>query len=412
MARIVNPLTAKQVKDAKPSEKIITLYDGDGLQLRIKPNGSKLWYFSYSRPNSKKRNVLSLGAYPALSLANARIFTRNNKELLSQGIDPQTHRDEQQRQKKEETENTFYNVASRWFEVKKDEITPDYAEDIWRSLESYIFPDLGKYQVSDITAPQVIQILKPVEASGKLDTVKRLIQRTNEVMIFAVNTGVIFANPLAGIKSAFKKPEKKNNPALSPNEISALIKAVNNSTARKVTKLLVMWQLHTMTRPNESATAEWCDLDLENKLWIIPAEKMKKRREHRIPLTPQMLDIIEELKLISGNRPYLFPADRDPKRHIHEQSANALLVRLGFKDKTTAHGLRALASTTLNEQGFNAEIIEACLAHVDKNQTRSAYNHTDYLERRRKVTEWWSEHIEKATYSKPTLTGTQTLRAV
>ncbi|MCL4133014.1 UNVERIFIED_CONTAM: hypothetical protein GTU68_053283, partial [Idotea baltica] len=236
MSRIVNPLTAKQVKEAKPSEKIITLYDGDGLQLRVKPNGSKLWYFSYSRPNTKKRNLLSKFVYPALSLANARIFTRNHKKLLIQGIDPQTHRDEQQRQKKEETENTFHKVTSRWFEVKKDKITPNYAEDIWRSFESYIFPDLGKYQVSDITAPQVIQLLKPVEASGKLDTVKRLIQRTNEVMIFAVNTGVIFTNPLAGIKSAFKKPEKKNNPALSPNEVSALIKAVNNSTARKVTK--------------------------------------------------------------------------------------------------------------------------------------------------------------------------------
>ena len=309
-------------------------------------------------------------------------------------------------------ENTLLNVAKRWFKVKETSITKGHAVDIWRSLEIYIFPTIGNLAIETITAPQVIKLLEPIEASEKLDTVKRLTQRLNEVMAFAVNTGVIPSNPLSGIKAAFRKAEKKNNPALTPEELPELLRAISTSSIRKVTKLLINWQLHTMTRPNEAAKTLWDEIDLDNNLWIIPPERMKKRKEHRIPLTKQMIEILEEIKPISGHRSFVFSADRNPLLAINEQTANAALKRLGFKDRTTAHGLRALASTTLNSQSFDSDIIEAALAHVDKDQVRSAYNRTDYLERRRKMMAWWSEHIENASYGSASLTGATKLKPI
>ncbi|TVO36196.1 integrase domain-containing protein [Vibrio algivorus] len=412
MARRVTPLTDTKIKNTKAGTKEITLSDGGGLQLRISPTGTKTWILKYHTPITKKRTNLTLGKYPDLSLANARKATNEARELLAQGIDPKEYRDSQITQKANEINNTLLNVAKRWFEIKSDAVTKDHGEDIWRSLENYIFPKIGNASISSITAPQVIALLKPVEASGKLDTVKRLSQRLNEVMVFAVNTGVIHSNPLAGIKAAFKKAEKKNNPALKPEELPDLLRAVALSNTRIVTKYLITWQLHTMTRPSEATKASWDEFDFENNLWIIPAERMKKRREHRIPLTKQMLALLEEIKPISGHRPFVFPADRNPLKPIHEQTANTALTRMGFKDRTTAHGLRALASTTLNAQGYDADVIEAALAHVDKDQVRSAYNRTDYLKRRATMMQWWSDHIEQASYGNLTITGTKHLKVM
>lgn len=410
MARKVTPLTDTKIKSTKPVDKEMTLSDGEGLQLRISVNGTKTWILKYYTPITKKRTNLSLGKYPALSLSNARKLASEARELLAQGIDPKVHRDNLSAQKAAQINNTLLNVAKRWFEVKRDAVTKDHGEDIWRSLENYVFPRIGSQAIDSITAPQVIALLKPVEANGRLDTVKRLSQRLNEVMVFAVNTGVIHANPLAGIKAAFKKAERKNNPALKPEELPDLLRAVVLSNTRIITKYLITWQLHTMTRPGEAAKTRWDEFDFENNLWIIPPERMKKRREHRVPLTKQMLALLEEIKPISGHRPFVFPADRNPLKSIHEQTANTALTRMGFKDRTTAHGLRALASTTLNAQGYDADVIEAALAHVDRDQVRSAYNRTDYLKRRATMMQWWSDHIEQASYGNLSITGTKHLK--
>lgn len=410
MARKVTPLTDTKIKSTKPVDKEMTLSDGEGLQLRISVNGTKTWILKYYTPITKKRTNLSLGKYPSLSLSNARKAANEARELLAQGIDPKVHRDTLSAQKAAQINNTLLNVSKRWFEIKSDAVTKDHGEDIWRSLENYVFPKIGNQAIDSITAPQVITLLKPVEANGRLDTVKRLSQRLNEVMVFAVNTGVIHANPLAGIKAAFKKAERKNNPALKPEELPDLLRAVALSNTRIITKYLITWQLHTMTRPGEAAKTRWNEFDFENNLWIIPAERMKKRREHRVPLTKQMLALLEEIKPISSHRPFVFPADRNPLKSIHEQTANTALTRMGFKDRTTAHGLRALASTTLNAQGYDADVIEAALAHVDRDQVRSAYNRTDYLKRRATMMQWWSDHIEQASYGNLSITGTKHLK--
>jgi len=400
MAKTTKTLTNTEVKQAKAKDKPYKLFDGAGLVLKVRTNGSKSWLFMYNKPFIKKRTELVFGMYPSISLADARKLKDKAKELLAKDIDPKEHKDELNRQQQEKLSNTFEQVAANWFQVKKTEISADYAKDLWRSLEIHIFPALGKQPISNITAPLTIDVIKPIAAKGSLETVKRLTQRLNEIMNYAVNTGLIHSSPLTGIKAAFKKPEKQHMPTLTPDQLPELMKTISYASIKIVTRCLIEWQLHTMVRPSEAAGAKWCELDLDNNLWVIPAERMKKKREHTVPLTKQTIELLERLQPISGHREYLFPADRDPKRHANESTANAALKRMGYHNKLVAHGMRALASTTLNEQGFDGDVIEAALAHVDKNEVRRAYNRAEYLERRQKLMYWWSEHIEQAQTGK------------
>ncbi|MES1311476.1 integrase domain-containing protein [Vibrio cholerae] len=379
--------------------------------LRNMHNGSKHWIFNYYKPTSRIRANLSLGKYPDLSLANARKMTLEANELLAQGIDPQDEKKRKQDEHNAIHQHTFLNVSKEWFELKKDEVTPDYAVDIWRSLELHILPSISNLPISSINAPQIIELLKPIEAKGSLETVKRLSQRLNEIMNYAANCGLVKANPLTGIRAAFKKPKKENMAALSPTELPELMGAIANASIKRTTRCLIEWQLHTMTRPREASGARWDEINWDDKVWTIPAERMKKRREHRIPLTEQMFELLEVIKPISGHREFIFPSDRDPKKPCNSQTANMALKRMGFAGRLVSHGLRSLASTTLNEQGFDRDLIEAALAHVDDNQVRSAYNRTDYLERRRPMMHWWSGHIEEASKGKLSITGTLGLKS-
>lgn len=396
MPRKVTPLSDTEIKNAKPRDKEYNLSDGDGLTLRIKTTGSKLWLFNYYRPFINKRTNIGFGKYPEVTLASARKKREEARRLLSEDIDPKEHKIDVNRQQRERVSNTLFAVAQNWFEIKKTEVSKDYSDDVWRSLELHVFPGLGKLPISSITAPITIKAIQPLADKGTLETVKRLSQRLNEIMTFAVNTGVIHSNPLAGIKAAFQNPKKKSMPTLEPNELPNFMLALSKASIKKVTRHLIEWQLHTMVRPGEAVKARWCDIDLSEGLWNIPSDFMKKKRPHSVPLTPQMITLLESIKPISGHREYIFPADRDPKSHANASTANAAIKRMGYKQKLVAHGLRALASTTLNEEGFDPDVIEAALAHVDSNEVRRAYNRADYLKRRSKMMTWWSKHIENS----------------
>ncbi|MEE4744290.1 integrase domain-containing protein [Pseudomonas alliivorans] len=389
-------LSDVKVKAAKPREKDYILTDGGGLQMRVRANGSKLWNFNYIQPVTKKRLNMSLGTFPEVSLAQARKRTIDARALVAEGIDPKEKRDADRQTIKATTEHTFKNVASAWFDVKKDSVTTAYAEDIWRSLTLHVLPDLANTQISAITAPMVIGLLRPLEVKGSLETVKRLSQRLNEIMTYGVNAGLIFSNPLSGIRSVFKKPKKQNMAALAPDELKELMLTVANASIKRTTRCLIEWQLHTMTRPAEAATARWADIDLEKKIWSIPPERMKKRRAHVIPLSHQALELLEAIKPFSGHREYVFAADRNPRTHCNSQTANMALKRMGFAGRLVSHGMRSMASTILDEHGWDPELIEVALAHVDKDEVRSAYSRADYIERRRPMMKWWSDHIQGA----------------
>ena len=403
-------LSDRQLKAVKPKDKDYVLSDGDGLQLRVRINGSTLWNFNYRHPVTKIRINMGLGTYPELSLAQARKKTVEARELLAQTIDPKEQRNALEQTKKAATEHTFENVAAAWFELKKDVVTQAYAEDIWRSLTRHVFPKVRTTPISEITAPMVIELLRPLETKGSLETVKRLTQRLNEIMTYGVNSGIIFANPLSGIKAVFKKPKKQNMATLRPEELPELMVAVANASIKRTTRCLIEWQLHTMTRPSEAATTSWADIDLDKKIWTIPAERMKKRRIHVIPLTEHAIALLETIKPYSGHREYVFPADRDPRDHCNSQTANMALKRMGFEGRLVSHGMRSIASTILNEHGWESELIEVALAHVDKDGVRSTYNKADYIERRRPMMIWWSEHIQHAATGSLSMSAIQKTR--
>ncbi|ENZ7822462.1 tyrosine-type recombinase/integrase [Klebsiella pneumoniae] len=395
MARITRPLTNNEILKAKPREKDFTLHDGDGLFLLVKTTGKKLWRFRYQRPNSGSRTNLSLGSYPALTLATARQIRDQHLTTLAQGMDPQQQQELASEQRQIELDSIFSTVAANWFQIKSRSVTEDYAKDIWRSLDKDVFPAIGSIPVQEIKARTIVEALEPIKARGALETVRRLVQRVNEIMIYAVNTGLIDANPASGVGMAFEKPIKQNMPTLRPEELPRLMRSLVMSNLSVATRCLIEWQLLTLVRPSEASGARWAEIDLDAKLWTIPAERMKAKREHIVPLSPQALEILEVMKPISAHRTHVFPSRNDPKKPMNSQTANAALKRIGFGGKLVAHGLRSIASTALNEQDFSPDVIESALAHTDKNEVRRAYNRSIYLEKRILLMDWWGIFVYK-----------------
>ncbi len=340
MARTTRPLTNTEVLRAKADDKDMTLHDGDGLFLVIKTSGKKLWRFRYQRPATKQRTMIGLGAFPALSLANARSLRADYLALLANGVDPQVQAEVAEEQHQIALDSIFATVAANWFQLKSKSVTPDYAKDIWRSLEKDVFPTVGGIPVQQIKARTLVEALEPIKARGALETVRRLVQRVNEIMIYAVNTGLIEANPASGIGMAFEKP-KKNMPTLRPEEMPNLMRSLVISNLSLTTRCLIEWQLLTLVRPTEASGTRWSEINLDERLWTIPAERMKAKREHIISLSPQALDILKVMSAISINRDHVFPSRNDPKKPMNNQTANAALKRIGYGGKLVAHGMRS-----------------------------------------------------------------------
>ena len=393
MAR-TKPLTVTEVENAEPNLKnnkatLKKLFDGDGLHLRVNPNGSKRWMLEFIDPLTKKRNSISLGGYPEISLSRARELRALTQELLKQGTRPNY-------QKKENKQHTLNAIAASWFNTKKNNITAGYAKDIWGSLERHIFPTLGNVLISELTTPNVISTLRKLESQAKYDSIKRICARLNEIMIFAINSGVISSNPLTNVGKAFRTRIAIHNPSLSPEQLPFLMRKISIANIRFLTRCLIEWQLHTMTRPSEAVSARWEDIDFDNKLWIIPPSVMKTNVIHKIPLTKQTLNLLEILRPEAGCRTYLFPSPYKVEGHMSASSVNSALKRMGFKGQQTSHGLRGLSRTALSEAGFDFEASEACLSHKVGTSVSQAYNHSTYLPQRIKMMKWWSKHIELA----------------
>ena len=397
MPKITRPLTNTEINNARGKAKEYNLADGLGLALRVLPSGDKYWIFNYQRPISKVRANISLGIFPALSLSSARVIRSEYRDLLAQGIDPKHHRKDNLAANQAAAANTLEKVAADWLCVKKSKVSNDHGDDIWRSLALHIFPYMGQEPINSITAPAVISVLKPIEAKGSYETIKRLCQRLNEVMVFAVNTGIILgANPLSGIKDAFIAPTKKHLPTLLPSQLDDLVRRIYGASIRYTTRNLVLWQLHTMVRPSEAAAAEWAEIDFDLRLWTIPAARMKKKRQHIVPLSSEMIEILEEMRVISSRSQFIFPSEVKPIESMNSQSANMALKRMGYEGQLVSHGMRSLASTILNEYGFAPDIVESALAHTDKNTVRAAYNRAEYVDRRRDMMDWWSKRVSQS----------------
>lgn len=410
MPRVTKPLNDTQVNNAKTKDKDYSLFDGDGLELRIKTNGAKYWLFRYARPDDKtKRTRMQLGRYPALGLADARVKRQEAEALLAKGIDPFENKKAEERKKHLESSSTLEIVAKDWLAEKKKvkNISDDHATDIWRSLEINILPQLGNTPISDIGPKMLKNALKPIEDSGRLETLRRVCSRLNEIMKFAKTEELITNNPAEDLGTKFVKPAKQHMPSLKPERLPEFLAALSNAQIRLETRCLIQWQLLTMVRPNEAVSARWCDISIDvpesdarpsiGMKWTIPAEFMKMKREHEVPLSPEALAILEVMRPISGHREYVFPSTKDPKKPMHAQTANAAIIRMGFGGELVAHGLRSIARTAIEDIGlFDPIVVESCLAHGKKNEVEAAYNRSNYLVRRRPVMDWWGNYVTEA----------------
>lgn len=296
--------------------------------------------------------------------------------------------------------STVKQAAESWLQLKSSRVSKRHAFNIRRSFELYVFPTIGDFQITMLTPFSVIEVLRPLERAGKLETLSRLCTRINELMDWCVNHGLIESHRLGKIQSVFRRPKAHHMKTIAPSELPTLMHRIKTSNLDVISRAVIEWQLHTMVRPGEAVKARWQDIDLNNRIWEIPAEFMKMRRPHQVPLSPQCIDILNMMESF-GKSEYVFQSFYRKGTHLSKEAANNALKRIGYKDRLVAHGMRALASTVLNEHEFKSDWIEMSLAHGDKNYVRRIYNNAKYLARRREMHNWWSNYIEQAANSAP-----------
>ncbi|KZZ16900.1 hypothetical protein A3750_22800, partial [Oleiphilus sp. HI0079] len=318
--------------------------------------------------------------------------------MLAQDIDPKAHREEQKRENLKERKNTLAVVANELIESKRLKVKKETADTMQLRFDKHLLAKLGDIPLSKIDVRDVELTLRPLVNEGKLETVKRLSTFINEVMRYAFIRRIIPFNHLADISKLFPSPNVRHSPTIPCKELPDFLETLSNANIRPLTRLLILWQLHTMTRPKEAATARWDEIDIESREWVIPAEKMKMKKEHTVYLSDEVIALLREIKDLNTNREYLFPGYRNPRTHVNSEAANTALKRMGYKDRMVAHGMRALSSTTLYESGkFRSEVIEQSLAHAENNEVKAAYNRAKYEVERRELMAWWGKHIQSAS---------------
>lgn len=399
MPRITKPLTNTEVDKAKPKKTEYNLSDGNRLYLRVKPTGAKAWIFNYYHPVTNKRTSLTIGTYPSVSLAQARQKREEYNALLAQGISPKEYEEEQEKLKSGQNENSFLNVALLWKEKRSKEIEPLTMAKNWARLEKYIFPEIGHYPIDEITSPRLIKAVKPLNEKGFNDTLHRLLNLANQILNYAVTLGLIPFNSCIKASDAYHKEPQKNHPAIKPEQLPKLLKDFRDSNRDFLTKVLFRWQLLSMVRPAEAVSVEWSEIDFSKQLWTIPAIKMKKTRQgqfpHTVPLSSLMLEILEELKPITGYNKFVFSHYSKPNQSASKELIANALRKIGYKGIQDSHGLRSIARTYLENQAVDFRLAESCLAHRIGDKTSQAYNRYDYVELRRPVMQLWSDFVEQ-----------------
>ncbi|MEW9661606.1 tyrosine-type recombinase/integrase [Escherichia coli] len=385
------PLNDMQIRRAKPEAKAYTLGDGQGLSLLIEPNGSKSWRFRYRFAGKPK--MISLGVYPTITLADARSRRDDARKLVAEGKNPSEVRKEQKIALQTESESAFEKIATEWHQMKSAKWSEGYASDIMEAFQNDIFPYVGTRPIGEIKPLELLNVLRKIEKRGALEKMRKVRQRCSEVFRYAIATGRAEFNPAADLSSALDVHQSNHFPFLKADEIPDFLRALDGYTGSKLVQIATKLLMITGVRTIELRAALWSEFDLDNAIWEIPAERMKMRRAHLVPLSTQALDLLNELKIMSGNYRYVFPGRNDPNKPMSEASINQTIKRLGYDGKLTGHGFRHMMSTLLHEKGFDSEWIETQLAHVDKNSIRGTYNHALYIERRVNMLQWYSDYL-------------------
>jgi len=387
------PLTDLQIRNAKPKAAPYKLSDGGGLYLLVKPIGSKLWLLKYRY--SGKEKSLSIGQYPHISIAEAREKRFHAKKLLIDGTDPSAKKQEDKRLKAYNANNTFRAIAEDWHSRNKAQWSPNHAERLWRRLELYAFKDLGNRPITEIRTPELIPVLRKQEKLGTLDTARRLAQVLNVVFRYAVHCGLIDQNPASDLRGVVKPHKATSFPTIKSTELPEFFEKLDVVSAIEQNKIAVKLLMLTFLRPGELQRSKWTDIDFKEKQWVIPAERMKMRRPHMVPLSEQAITLLQKLKKLTGDGEYMFPSHHRRKHpFMSENTINHVLNRMGYKGKLVGHGFRSLASTTLNEESdFDKDVIEVQLSHMDEDRIRGIYNRAEYTDERRKMMQWWADYV-------------------
>lgn len=384
-------LTNTKVKNLKTKDKSYKVSDAHGLYLHVHSNGSKYWRQNYRYNNKQK--TLSHGVYPRLSLAEARERRDEALKQISDGIDPS----QAKKVAKLSTANTFELVAREWFEKEAINWTEGHQRKVWLSIERDLLPFLGDDPVDKITPIRLLEVLKKVETRGALDVASRLRQRADGIFRYALLTERVDQNPATQLKGTLKTRKVQHLHALSKKELPQFLRDLERYDGHPLMVLYTKMLIHTFVRTSELRFATWDEFDLTERQWIIPADRMKMRQEHIVPLTDQMIEFLNEIKQYNRHREFVFASPQRPRQALSSNGITNVIYRMGYKGKTTGHGFRSTASTILNESNFNPDAIERQLAHAERNKIRAAYNRSEYLDERARLMEWWSDYVETAT---------------
>ena len=415
MARNLIPSDAT-IRAIKPGDPRSRLSDGDGLFLLLSvKGGSPAWRLDYRFQN--KRNTLSLGTYPDTSLALARRKADAARQLLAEGIDPSQQRKAEkevwaEKRVAEEREQqglpslgSFEAVAREWFAVRKDGWSKSYGDKVIARLEADVFPYVGRVPCADITGPQLLEVMRRIEARGVVETAHRALQDSGQVFRYAVATGHAQFNPARELKDALRQPNPKHFPAIvEPQRLGELLRAMDNYAATPVVRAALKLAPLLLLRPGELRFAEWAEIDLEAALWSVPAVRMKRELRqklsgtpHLVPLPTQAVAVFRELQSLTGQGKLVFRGERHHDRAMSENTVNAALRAMGFSaDEVTGHGFRATARTMLHERlGYSPDVIVAQLAHTVRDSLGRAYNRTEFVDQRREMLQTWADYLDQ-----------------
>ena len=401
-----NQLTELSIKQAKPKIKQYKLTDGEGMYLRVYPNGSKYWQLQFWFEGKQK--ILSFGVWPVISLKEARDKRFVAKKIIKEGINPieekkeilKSHNFIQEEEKLRET-TTFNMVAKEWFSRQSLHWTERYSRDVLSYLNIHVYPDLGEMPISSILKQDIISTLRKLEAEGKNETCYRIRQKIEAIFSYAEVEGHCTGNPAKGLQQILTKPQPKSQNSLPISALPEFLeKIIADKAAIPTTVLAMKFIILTFVRTQELRFADWKEfvIDSSEPLWVIPADRMKMRKIHHVPLSRQAVNILNEMQKYSGKEGYVFPQYYNSKKAMSENTLLYFSNRLGYSGRHTIHGFRSVASTVLNEsRKWHPDVIERQLAHQESNKVRKAYNRAEHLAERRKMMQWWSDYIESLT---------------
>lgn len=389
MPRTVLPLNDTKIRKTTPASSVLRLSDGDGLYLLVQPNGGRWWRFDYMHQG--RRKTLSFGTYPEVSLVTARARRAEAREKVAAGIDPS--RERQEAREAAVQAMTFAEVAEEWLERQQHVLAPVTFEKATWMLKSLVNPWLGKRPIAEIEPPELLSVLRRIESRGKHETAHRTKQRCGQVFRYAIATGRAQRDPSADLRDALTPVRSRHRAAVThPEQVGELLNAIDGYNGSFVVRSALQLAPLVFVRSGELRRAEWSEIDLDAAEWRIPAERMKMREAHIVPLSTQAVAILQELRPLTEHSRYVFPSIRTITRPMSDGTINAALRRLGYdSDQHVGHGFRAMASTLLNEMGWAPDVIERQLAHAPRNKVRAAYNRAQHLSERRKMMQAWAD---------------------